>query len=165
MDLQKWFGQQLQTSGDVFAWAVDQVPGERLQASPPLSLGEWTATRHVFHMLFYEKTLALPSMNQWLGAPTPVLGSLSKAEEAAYDPSMRTSDLLTQFVEVRQQQITLLSRFPRFAWEEPRSAVWGSVTLRWVLTKTLQHTAEHTHDVLRLSLFWDMNLARQKTNG
>ncbi len=29
------------------------------------------------------------------------------------------------------------------------------VTLRWVVTKTLQHTAEHVSALLRLSLFWD----------
>ncbi|MBM2847059.1 MAG: hypothetical protein HW418_1, partial [Anaerolineales bacterium] len=40
-------------------------------------------------------------------------------------------------------------------WEETRRAVWGPVTLRWVVTKTYQHTAEHTHDVLSLALYWD----------
>ncbi|GAC1447801.1 MAG: hypothetical protein PVSMB4_03950 [Ktedonobacterales bacterium] len=27
---------------------------------------------------------------------------------------------------------------------------------RWVVSKPVQHTAEHTHDLMRLVLFWDL---------
>ena len=33
--------------------------------------------------------------------------------------------------------------------------IWGPVTLSWVVSKTYQHTAEHTGDILRIALFWD----------
>jgi hypothetical protein len=56
---------------------------------------------------------------------------------------------------VRAQQIALLPDFSPSAWDETREMGWGPVTLLWVVTKTYQHTCEHTHDVLRLRLFWD----------
>ncbi len=62
--------------------------------------------------------------------------------------------MLIAFRQVRAEQIALLPRVDRSAWEEPRDALWGAVTLRWVLTKTFQHTCEHTHDVLRMALWW-----------
>src|SRR3989304_5598631 len=39
----------------------------------PLQLGEWSAARHAFHLLYYEQTIALPSMRQWLGGPMSFL--------------------------------------------------------------------------------------------
>jgi hypothetical protein len=160
MDLSQWFHEQLQTSADGFAWAVEQVPTERRYALPPLPLGTWSAVRHAFHMFFYERTFALPSMRQWLGGPRPDVFGLS--EEAAWaDGPARGSDpdldgLLASFREVRAEQVVLLSEFDGSAWDEARSTLWGPVTLRWVVTKTCQHTAEHTHDVLSLVLYWDM---------
>lgn len=38
--------------------------------------------------------------------------------------------------------------------EPVRSTRWGDVTLRWIMTRTLQHTHEHTHDVQSLGLYW-----------
>jgi len=67
--------------------------------------------------------------------------------------------LLAQFREIRAEQIALLLKFDDALWEETRRAVWGPVTLRWVVTKTYQHTAEHTHDVLSLALYWDAVVA------
>lgn len=65
--------------------------------------------------------------------------------------------LIEQLKAVRKAQIDLLPRFPIPAWETVHTPIpiYGPVTLSWVVTKTLQHTAEHTHDVLRLVLFWD----------
>ena len=57
---------------------------------------------------------------------------------------------------MRAEQISLLDRVEPATWEQSRHAIWGPVTLRWVMTKTLQHTHEHTHDVLSLALFWEM---------
>ncbi len=58
------------------------------------------------------------------------------------------------FLAGRAEQIKLLAQFGSTAWEATRKAAWGEVTLRWLVTKTYQHTAEHTHDVLRMALFW-----------
>ena len=158
MNLSQWFHTQLQASADGLVWAVEQVPVERQHARPPAPLGEWSAARHAFHMLYYEQTIALPSMGQWLGEPRPPVAG--RKEDTAWDGGRDLGGLLAEFREVRASQIALLSKFDASLWDEPREAIWGSVPLRWVVTKTYQHTAEHTHDVLRLALFWDMVVGR-----
>ena len=53
----------------------------------------------------------------------------------------------------RQEQIALLSQFSPEAWEKTRETVWGQVTLRWTITKTYQHTLEHSNDILKHALY------------
>ncbi|TMF47054.1 MAG: DinB family protein [Chloroflexi bacterium] len=155
MDLSQWFNNQLNASAEGFIWAVDQVPVERRLVAPPAGLGEWNAARHVFHMLYYEQKIALPSMNQWLGRPF-TLNEEEYDEDAAWGDGRDIGEMLADFRTVRAEQIVLLPKFDEALWHETREAVWGDVTLKWVVTKTFQHTAEHTHDVLRMALFWDM---------
>jgi hypothetical protein len=105
-------------------------------------------------MVFYEQTIALPSMHQWLSAECPSIDDLD--EDAAWVARQDNVDsLLAQFRNVRSEQLALLPQFNNSLWEETREAVWGPVTLRWVVSKTYQHTAEHTNDVMRIALFWD----------
>ncbi len=153
MNLTEWFQRQLQASGEGFVWGAEQVPSGRRALQPPVRLGEWTAARHVFHMLFYEQTIALPSMQQWLGGPFPA--SADSDEEVAWSYENQDMDsLLARFKQVRAEQIALLPNFEKADWQATREAVWGPVTLLWVVSKTYQHTAEHAHDVMRLALFW-----------
>jgi hypothetical protein len=63
---------------------------------------------------------------------------------------------LAQFQDVRTEQIQLLPKFSHAAWDEIRETTWGFVPLHWIVSKTYQHTCEHTHDILRMVLFWDM---------
>ena len=72
----QWFNEQLQSSANGFVWGTEQVPEARRYAQPPTGLGEWTVARHVFHLYFYEKTIALPSMQQWLGESMPEVEDL-----------------------------------------------------------------------------------------
>jgi hypothetical protein len=160
MDLSTWFHSQLQASAEGFIWGVEQVPLERRYARPPGPLGEWTAARHIFHMAYYERTIALPSMHQWLGGSRPSVDDAD--EDIAWGGSQDLDSLLSQFRAVRAEQIALLPRFEPALWEERREAVWGPVTLRWVVSKTYQHTCEHSHDVLCLALFWDIYARRQE---
>ncbi len=157
VDLTQWFSTHLDTSAEGFLWAVDQVPPERRLLTPPKGLGEWNVARHVFHMLYYEQHIALPSMKIWLGEPF-TLTDEEYDEDAAWGNGKEIEPLLADFRAVRAEQLVLLPNFTEQLWEESRSAVWGDVTLKWVVTKTFQHTNEHTHDVLRLALFWDMYL-------
>jgi len=150
----EWFSEQLKNSADGFIWATRQVPEARLQAQPPKGLGEWTAARHVFHLWYYEQTIAFPSMQQWLGGALPFLED--KNEDHAWNKSQETVDtLLAKFRLTREEQIKLLPEFDEAAWNEVREAVWGPVKLIWVVSKTYQHTAEHINDVMRIALFWD----------
>jgi hypothetical protein len=158
MELSQWFDYQLRSTLDGFVWAVRQVPQERLYTLPPASLGEWSAAQHVSHMLDYEERLALPSMAQWLGVP-PVIPEDSERGIEQDPPSL--DGKLAQFEQVRQAEISLLSKFDHDAWGKVmRTTFWGDVSLFWLVCKTYQHTAEHTHNVLSLTLFWDTTIRR-----
>ena len=156
MELSKWFDYQLRSTLDGFIWAVQQLPDERLYAIPPAPLGEWSAAQHVFHMLEYEQNLALPTMHQWLGAH-PV----NRLEHQGDRDLPPVDEMLVRFEQVRREEIDLLPKFSPEVWEaKQETTFWGEVSLYWLVCKTYQHTNEHTHDVLRLSLFWDRVLTR-----
>jgi hypothetical protein len=155
----EWFSSQLSSSADGLAWAAEQIPAERLNKRPPKGLGEWPPARHIFHMLFYEQTIALPSMQQWLGEPMPVVQDGD--EDKAWSSGERVEDMLLKFQEVRAQQIALLPKLDPSGWDRTCETVWGPATLFWVVAKTYQHTAEHISDVLRMALFWDIFAARE----
>ncbi len=157
MDDLHWFSEQLQTSMMAVEWAVAQNPPAHRYAAPPRHPENWPVARVLLHLAAYEQRLALPSMRQWLGAAQPAVGT--QAEETAREderwaaqPSI--DDLIADFRAVRAAQLALLPQFTALAWDEPRAAIWGAVTLRWVLTKTLQHTFEHAHEILRTALWW-----------
>jgi len=157
MGLSQWFSTQLEASADGFVWGVEQIPKERLYAPPPGpegGLGEWVAARHAFHLLYYEREVALPAMQHWLGGPNPSLDDYD--EDVAWQNAPDLPTILREFHQVRAAQIALLPRIDETRWHEARETLWGSVTLRWVVSKTYQHTAEHINDVLRIALFWDL---------
>jgi hypothetical protein len=156
VELSSWFDYQLRSTLDGFVWAVQQLPIERWYAVPPAPLGEWSAAQHVFHMLEYEERLAWPSMHQWLGAPR-VMRPMHQEQDLP-----RIEEMLNRFEYVRREEIDLLPRFSDEDWNsKQRTTFWGDVSLYWLVCKTYQHTTEHTHDILRLSLFWDRILERK----
>ena len=159
MDDSEWFCQHLASSADGFLWAVEQVPAHRRVEPPPAPLGAWHTVRHVFHLVDYEERVALPSMRLWLAEPGSAITDWD--EDAAWAcGDQDLARLIERFRAVRAAQIALLPAL-RDSWDAVRETVWshpepwGAITLRWVVTKTFQHTAEHTHDVLRMALFWD----------
>ena len=160
MDLSQWFSGQLTSSAEGFIWSVEQVPPERRLIAPPARFGEWSAARLVFHMYYYEQIIALPSMQIWRGQPFPYeehdyQEDAFKEEKAWSDGHHILETLLEDFRKVRAEQIVLLQEFDEVTWDVQRKTIWGDKTLKWVVTKTLQHTAEHMHDVLRMALFWE----------
>jgi len=160
MDEIGWLGDELGRSGVGFAWAVRQVPADRLELAPPAGLGEWSALRHLFHMVWYEREFALPTMRLWLGG-TPFTddGLDEEADWQAQRTGVELGALLHAFAEGRDEQRAFLARLDPTAWTEERligpSGKPRPVPLSWVVAKTYQHTAEHTNDVLRIALFWD----------
>jgi hypothetical protein len=154
MTFSEWFREHLQVGADGFVWSAEQVPEARRYAQPPKGLGEWSVARHVFHMMYYEQTIALPSMQQWLGGSIPIIDDSD--EDLVWSKNKESiENLLMQFRKVRTEQISLLPKFEDVLWNETREAVWGPVTLLWVVSKTFQHTAEHTNDVMQMRLWWD----------
>lgn len=157
MDLSEWLPMQLRTGAEWFVWAVRQVPAAMLHTVPPPPLGEWPAARHAFHMLHYERTIALPSTRQWLDGEIPDLSG--DDEVAAWGTGHDVEEVLAAFGAIREEQVALLSGVDAGAWEERRVTAWGALPLRWVVAKTYQHTCEHTHDVLSMALRWEMAAA------
>lgn len=157
MDLSQWFHQQLQTSAENFLWAVEQIPRERLYLAP--RPGRWPVARLIYHLARYEQHLALPSMLQRLGGPRPVVGTPEEGEmeeDHHWNDGQghETQTLLTDFKMVRSQQLELLPQFDEQSWYEEHEVIWGRFPLKWVVTKTYQHTLEHTDEILRAYLWW-----------
>ncbi|MEO7020640.1 MAG: DinB family protein [Ktedonobacteraceae bacterium] len=153
-DLSQWFRAQLTTSAEAFIWAVEQIPTERLLIAPPEKLGEWSVARHVFHLLSYERRLALPNMRCWLGESFERDNDYQ--EEAEWAKGHDLATFLAEFRQLKTEEIALLKEYKEEDWERVgASSVWPDVSLRWVVTKTLQHTFAHNNDVLAIGLFWN----------
>ena len=165
MNLSEWFSYQLKASGEGFVWGVEQVPVERREITPLSELGEWSVARHIFHMFYYEREMVTPSMQSWLRGETFLIDWDEYDEDKAWESQQPTSieALLAEFQRVRNEQIELLPQFDEALWNEEREAIWGkTVSMKLIVTKTFQHTAEHTNDVLQIALFWDSILRRQE---
>lgn len=183
MELSQWFNTLLQTSADGLIWSVEQVPPEHRYSAPPRHPDVWSVARQIFHMAYYEETLVLPNMRMWLPetatlsrelreniAQSNVQNTLfeersdpqvqNRDEEKAWADEQNTGDnedvgkFIEHFRAARASQLVMLPYFDEQAWDTSRDATWGNVTLRWIVTKTFQHTAEHTNDILKMALFW-----------
>jgi hypothetical protein len=155
----EWFANQLRAATDGFVWAIRQVPAERLDAKPPSRLGEWSATRQAFHALYYDREVALPSMEHWLGEPYPTFEGYDEAAAWANAPTL--DEVLAELEQVRSRQIAVLAKVTESQWEEVRHTSWGDKSFYWVISKTYAHTVEHLDNVLRIALLWDHYAARE----
>jgi hypothetical protein len=157
-DWAKWFHYQLQASAESFTWGFSQIPADLQNQLPvePGYLGTWQPLRHVWHVTEYERCLALPAMQQWLGAPLPP-GDAFKDDDDTWAAVLDKSPavLTASFCKVRQEQIALLGQLASVDWETPRQTLWGNRPFSWVAAKTLQHTYEHTDTLLRMGLWWE----------
>jgi hypothetical protein len=155
-----WFRQQLQSSADGFVWAFEQIAPELRDKLPPRPgyLGTWSPIRHVWHVALYERTLAMPSMRQWLGGPPADGAGWTEGDEddAAFALVSQAGlpDVVAAFRDIRRQQIALLDDLAHVDWETPRATLWGEKPLKMVVTKTYQHTFEHGDTLLRMGLWW-----------
>ena len=161
-----FFAEQLRVTAEQLTWAAGQVPEARRSVSPG---GSWSAARIIFHMLYYERETALPSMRLWLGGAGPGEDAFD-AEGVQWEREGQTMPyeaLLDAFSAVRAEEIALASQLVDL-WDESRPTGWdmpgvAPITLRWVVSKTIQHTFEHSNELMRMSLFWDMMLAHHAT--
>lgn len=161
MQLSQWFSQQLQTSTEGFLWAVEQIPQERHALLPRPN--RWSVARIIYHMRCYDQFIGLPALRQWVGEPFSLGGGFTgdmeedvAIEEAHWKDGKGydVSTMITDFKTLRGEQLALIQQFHEPIWSEERKALWGPVTLQWVVTKAYQHTLEHTDEILRLYLWW-----------
>jgi DinB family protein len=156
MEVRDWFSQLLASSTDSFVWAVELIPVEERYVAP--RPGRWSAARVVFHVVCYEQRIALPTMRQWRGGSRPDVSTPEEdgaREEAEWNDGKghALEDMMKEFRQGRAEQLALLMQLPASAWQETREAIWKPVSLQWVLTKTYQHTIEHTDEILRAYLW------------
>lgn len=147
----RWFQEQLAGSAEILVWALGQVPPTRWNRQPPFD--DWSPARHLFHLFYYEETLALPSMRQWQGGHLPM--PPVAGEELAWRHEPDVEGLIEAFRAVRQEEVLLVGELAGADWDLPRPTVWGEHSLRWVLTKSYQHTLDHANSLLQMALFWD----------
>jgi hypothetical protein len=155
-----FFKRQIEANTEAVAWAVRQVGPERLYAAPPELLGEWAAARHLFHLLYYEREVAVPSLRLWFGASYPDFTDYNEAASWANAP--REDEVLMGIERLRAEQLALVTEADGELWNEVRYTPWGQRTLYWVASKTLQHALEHTNNILRIALLWEHYEARSR---
>lgn len=159
MQSSQWFHQQLQASTEGFLWAVEQIPQERHSLRPKSD--KWSVARLIYHMVCYDQLIGLPTLHQWVGGPSPLAGLTGSAEgDAALEEAKwkngeghEVQAMIADLKKLRAEQLALIQQFLEPAWNEERDTIWGSVTLKWTVTKTYQHTLEHTDKILR-SYLW-----------
>jgi hypothetical protein len=110
--------------------------------------------RQLHHITYYERRLVLPSMNLWLGGDVVDMSDYDDRADWAHN-SVSLEEFLAQFIAVRQAQIKLLQNFSSEQWLEERETEWGLVPLHWIVSKTWQHSYEHTSNIMRIALLWD----------
>lgn len=153
------FRKQLYASADGLIWAFSQLDPYRYEQLPPDPgyLGTWPPARLVWHVAEYERCLALPTMQQWLGGEIPRADAWPDSDEAweyVFDRSFNS--LASAFLKIRQQQIDLLDELAGTDWEGLYDTGWGPRSLAWIVTKSIQHTFEHGDMLLRMVLWWDI---------
>ncbi len=168
MNYAQSFASLLQASTDTLPWAIQQIPEDRLYTVLARKPERWSVARHVLHIQYQEEQVVLPCMRLWLSDEqvTPYrveddkriaryrdFEMLVHDEEIAWKQAPDIEMRLTKFRAGRQEQIALLSQFSSDVWEKTRETVWGQVTLRWTITKTYQHTLEHSNDILKHALY------------
>lgn len=118
-------------------------------------MGTWPAARHLWHVALYERLFALPAMKVWLGEPLARADSGSfEDREWIIEKTRGVDAFIDDLQTIRAEQIALLNQFSDSDWERIESTFWGERPLTMILTKTYQHTLEHTDPVLRMGLWW-----------
>ena len=153
----KWFRLQLQTTAEGMIWAIRQLdPAYHLLLPPdPDYMGTWPPARHVWHVARYECIFALPAMKVWLGetlAPTDTWPFEDR--EWVTEQTRGVEAFIGDLQAVRAEQLALLDNYSDSDWKRIETAYWGERPLTMVLTKTYQHTLEHTDTLLRMGLWW-----------
>ena len=164
----EWLARRLVESVDELARFLAAIPTERLTLAPPARggytpLGAWSAHRHLFHLVHYERRLALPALRCAVEGDNhgkKVQDTREPPDEdAAYDATTQVEVLIDELRDLRGKQAALLRRADLSSLQKP-AVLWGASVL-WTVVKTVQHTAEHVDDVARLGLFWDTFVERR----
>jgi hypothetical protein len=153
VDEREWFRYQLEASGEALVWALEQIPEERRLLPPPAPLGEWPAMHHMFHMYYNESQVVLPRIKRWIDESDFQPAQLN--EEAAWQSLEDPASVTRLFRDARREHIELVDLVEPVKWAETREIPLGSVSLSWVMAKSIQHSSDHINGLLRIGLLWD----------
>ncbi len=168
MDSRAFLAKQLDQTGQIIEWAISLFSEERLSEEPshrthpnaPEGIesffGKWSALRVLFHLLYYEETIVLPSLKHWVGEPVPIYPKSSE-EEQEWKKCDNKTKLLDRFREVRKRQLEIINRIDPIDWDNDKLVYHGhgKVSAYWFVSKTIQHTFAHGDKLLRKALYWD----------
>ncbi|MEW5980696.1 MAG: DinB family protein [Acidobacteriota bacterium] len=169
---------RLQETQRIIEWAISRVPSHRLLEPPPHGkhpqsdrgfktyFGEWSALRQLFHLAFYEGMYAVPAMQHCIGGPRPSADLVfpePELEETAWADALAggvdVASLLRRLRELRELQVDMLRDIPQEAWQEERVETGlGRVSAEFVVAKTVQHSLEHSNDLMKNALYWERAL-------
>jgi len=139
----------------VLAWAFPLITDAPI---PSVAPGDWSVAMNLAHLALYEERVAIP-----------VLAAASRREDAAVtvgssnegplEGSARAladgdfASVVRRYEDAARAHAELLARFDDASFNEPRCSLWsprlGLVCAGWVAKKSLQHTWEHGHTVIR----------------
>jgi hypothetical protein len=185
MNSQEILARELESTARTIEWAISCVPEARLLTEPPhrthpksdqgfkTFFGKWPAYRHLFHLVRYEESYALPTMRHWLGGPHPRVDLMfpDMAQEASRWESEKGKGadlgaLLQRFGLLREEQIEATRSIPPEHWKDEKvSTALGRVSAEVVVTKTIEHTLVHGKSILRNALYWDRALEWLDSRG
>jgi len=169
---------RLQETERLIRWAISIVPVDRLLEPPPHAkhpqsakgfktyFGDWPALRQLFHLAFYEGTYAIPAMQCCVGGPQPAVDLVfpqmdleEKAWQVALAPGLGKDSLLSRLHELRELQLQMLQAMSIEEWESERVETGlGTVSAEFVVSKTIQHSLEHTNELMKNALYWERAL-------
>lgn len=160
----RWLADRLVETVEEVARFVADIPLERRLLRPPAPggfarLGDWSAHRHLFHLVHYDRYFALPALQSAVDGR--LAATERQSEVGTYDERVSCEDLIGELQALRREQHNLLSRADGDALAKTVEP-WGKSAL-WSVAKTVQHTAEHIHALASIALFWDRYAERLAT--
>ncbi|MHA1994645.1 MAG: DinB family protein [Candidatus Hodarchaeales archaeon] len=164
MNTKAFLANQLDQTAQIIEWSINLFPEKRLIEIPPHStvsmksfFGEWSALRVLFHLFYYEETIALPCLNHWIGGPVPLLPESAQVEKVEWEKCEKKSEILDRFLEIRKKQIETIENIDIKDWDKKKLVYYGhgKVSAHWMVAKTIQHTFAHGDKLIRKALYWD----------
>jgi len=150
-------------------WALCSLPRERWAVTPPVSLGDWPALRHVRHLALHQTHQLLPAVCQAVGASTdeaPRLFSTVELDQvdAAWDATTAVQSAEAIVRDLGQARFELLQRLesaPDGLWQQPLDASVANalqqdapLELDWLLLNARQQELQHLAAIWRIALNW-----------
>jgi hypothetical protein len=173
-ELSSWLAQ----TERIIHWVIANMPSDRLFENPPHSrhphadkgfktyFGEWPALRHLYHLVFYEETYAIPTIRYWIGGSHPTVDLIfpqSELEEAEWRNQIITTIVIEPLLErlhnLREAQLEIIQAIKEEDWQvEKVQTGLGSVSAEFVVAKTIQHSLEHANELMKNTLSWERAL-------